>query len=107
MTMRDNVEYQIYIGCKDACLHDEVVSIDALTEMVVRFFAAREMDFSLVPAKGGFLHENGWYDVEDTLCINIIGSSDVDMIKMGKSLSMFMNQKCVLILKNNLQTKFQ
>ena len=61
----------------------------------------------MVQAKGGFLHENGWYDEEDTLCINIIGALDVDIIKLGKSLSMFMNQECVLIVQNNLQTEFR
>ena len=105
--MKDNVEYQIYIGCKDTNLRDEVISKDALTEMVVRFFASRKIDFSLIFAKGGFLHENGWYDVEDTLCINIIGSSDIDIITLGKALSMFMNQDCVLVTKNRLQTEFQ
>ena len=107
MSMRDNVEYQIYIGCKDVCLHDEVVSKYALTEMVERFFESRKIDFSMVSAKGGFFHEDGWYDVEDTLCINIIGSSELDITKLGKTLSMFMNQDCVLIVKNRLQTEFK
>lgn len=107
MTKRDNVEYQIYIGCNDICLHDVVVSKDALAELVVHFFASREIDFSLVLAKGGFCHDNGWYDVEDTVCINIIGSSDLDIIKLGKAISMFMNQKCVLVVKNCLKTEFR
>ena len=105
--MRENVEYQMYIGCKDDYLHDDVMSMDALSEMVVRFFTTRKIDFSLVPTKGGFLHDDGWYDVEDTLCINIIGSSEDDIIKLAKSLSMIMNQECVLVVKNNLQTEFQ
>lgn len=104
--MRDSVEFQMYIGCNDADLHDEEVSVDVLAEMVELFFASRKIDFSLVLAKGGYLHENGWYDVEDTLCINIIGSLDTDIIELGKKLSMFMNQKYVLIVKNNLQTEF-
>lgn len=107
MTMRDNVEYQIFIGCNDVSLHDDVVNMETLSEMVVHFFTRKKIDFSLVPAKGGFLHENGWYDVEDTLCINIIGSPEVDIISLGKSLSMFMNQQCVLLVKNHLQTQFQ
>ena len=65
------------------------------------------IDFSLVPAKGGFLHDDGWYSVEDTLCINIIGSSEDDIIKLGKSIKMIMNQECVLIVKNDLQTEFR
>ena len=104
--MRNRIEYQIYIGCKDFFLQDEVVTKEALTEMVVNFFTSREIDFSLVQAKGGFLHADGRYAVENTLCINIIGSSDDDIIKLGKSLSMIMNQESVLITKNDLQTEF-
>ena len=104
--MKDNVEYQIYIGCKDVDIHDGVISKASLGEMVVRFFESRKIDFSLISAKGGFLHDDGWYDVEDTLCVNIIGSSDVDIITLGNALSMFMNQDCVLVVKNRLQTEF-
>jgi hypothetical protein len=64
--MRSSVEYQIYIGCKDVSLHDEVVNKDVLTEMVVHFFKSREIDFSLVQVKGGFLYKDGRYAVEDT-----------------------------------------
>ena len=105
--MRNSVEYQIYIGCKDVSLHGEFVTRETLTQMVVRFFTDRQIDFSLVPAKGGFLHDDGWYSVEDTLCINIIGSSEDDIIKLGKSIKMIMNQECVLIVKNDLQTEFR
>ncbi len=105
--MRNSVEYQIYIGCKDVSLHGEVVTRETLTQMVVRFFTDRQIDFSLVPAKGGFLHDDGWYSVEDTLCINIIGSSEDDIIRLGKSIKMIMNQECVLIVKNDLQTEFR
>lgn len=107
LKMQSSVEYQIYIGCKDVFLQDEVVTKEALTDLVVNFFTSREIDFSLVPAKGGFLHEDGRYSVEDTLCINVIGSSDDDIIKLGRSLSMIMNQESVLIAKNDLQTQFQ
>ena len=105
--MRNSVEYQIYIGCEDVSLHGEVATRETLTQMVVRFFTDRQIDFSLVPAKGGFLHDDGWYSVEDTLCINIIGSSEDDIIKLGKSIKMIMNQECVLIVKNDLQTEFR
>ena len=105
--MRNSVEYQIYIGCNDVSLHGEVVTRETLTQMVVRFFTDRQIDFSLVPTKGGFLHDDGWYSVEDTLCINIIGSSEDDIIKLGKSIKMIMNQECVLIVKNDLQTEFR
>ena len=105
--MKDTVEYQVFIGCRDASLHDEVESKDSLSNMVMNFFESKEVDFSLVSAKGGFLHEDGWYDVEDTLCINILGPSEIDIINLGRSLAMFMNQDCILVVKNRLQMEFR
>ena len=72
--MRNSVEYQIYIGCKDVSLHGEVVTRETLTQMVVRFFTDRQIDFSLVPAKGGFLHDDGhsdWCEVVPHYCSDL------------------------------------
>ena len=105
--MKDNTEYQIFIGCHDSQLRGEFVSEDELKEMVVKFFRRKKMDFSMFSVKGGYLHEDGKFISENSICINIIGSGDLDIIKLVKSLSMFMNQECVLITRNALNTEFQ
>ena len=106
--MNNNVEYQIYIGCRDNQLRDrELVSEDELRDMVSSFFERNEIDFSIFSAKGGYLHENGWFVTENTLCINIIGSSDTDIIKLAKNLSMYMNQEYSMVVRSYIQTKFK
>ena len=105
--MNDNVEYQIYIGCMDNQLRDqEVVSEDELRDMVSSFFERNKIDFSIFSAKGGYLHDDGWFVIENTLCISIIGSSDTDIIKLAKNLSMYMNQEYSMVVKQDIQTKF-
>lgn len=105
--MNSNVEYQIYIGCIDNQLRDqEIVSEDELRDMVSSFFERNKIDFSIFSAKGGYLHENGWFVTENTLCINIIGSSDTDIIKLAKNLSMYMNQEYSMVVKLNIQSSF-
>ena len=105
--MNNNVEYQIYIGCIDNQLRDqEIVSEDELRDMVSSFFERNKIDFSIFSAKGGYLHENGWFVTENTLCINIIGSSDTDIIKLAKNLSMYMNQEYSMVVKLNIQSSF-
>lgn len=105
--MNSNVEYQIYIGCIDNQLRDqEIVSKDELRDMVSSFFERNKIDFSIFSAKGGYLHENGWFVTENTLCINIIGSSDTDIIKLAKNLSMYMNQEYSMVVKLNIQSSF-
>lgn len=107
---RDNIqttEYQIYIGCKDGQTKEEVVTEEELRNLICAFFEKKHIDFSLVPLKGGFLHDTGEYVIEDTLCINIITDNEEGIISLAKDLSMFMNQEYSLITKNNLYTQFR
>jgi hypothetical protein len=104
--MKDNTEFQIFIGCQDSGLHGEVVSVDELKEMVEQFFRRKEIGFSMYYAKGGFLHDDGRYVSENSLCINIIGAYDLDIIRLAKSLSMYMNQKCSLVTKSNIKAEY-
>lgn len=104
--MEESYEYQIYIGCKDPQLREELIKEHELREMVSRFFESRKLDFSLLSLKGGYLYEDGWYDTEDTVCISIVGDTGLDIIKIAKSLSAYMNQKCFLIVRNPLKKTF-
>ena len=105
--MKDNIEYLIFIGCHDSQLNDEVLSVDALREMVTQFFRQREIAFSMFIAKGGFLHDDGRFVSEDSLCIDIIGAYNLDIIRLAKSLSMFMNQECSLVIKDVIKTEYR
>ena len=104
--MKTNTEYQIYIGCRDGYLHDEIISDDALREMITQFFRKKEIDFSIYSTTGGYLHEDGVFVSEKTLCINIIGANELDIIKLAKSLSMFMNQEYSLVVKDMIKAEY-
>ena len=105
--MKTNTEYQIYIGCRDGQLRDEIVSEDELREMVVQFFRKREINFSIFSTTGGYLHEDGMFVSENTICINIIGSDELDIINLAKSLSMFMNQEYSLVVKDIIKSEYR
>ena len=104
--MKDSTEYQIFIGCHNAQANEEVVSEHQLKEMLSKFFERYEVDFSMLSAQGGYLHKDGQFIIEDSLCINIIGASDLDIIRLGRSLAMFMDQETALITRNDLQARF-
>ena len=105
--MKNNTEYQIFIGCHDPQLHDEIVSWHELMEMVGSYFRKKEIDFSMHRAHGGYIHKNGSFVSENSLCINIIGAYDLDIISLAKNLSMFMNQECSLVVKNSIGADFR
>lgn len=105
--MENSIEYQILIGCNDPQLNDEVVNEHELRELVSLFFARKKIDFSILSANGGYLYEDGHFTTENTLCVNIIGDPNLDIFQLANSLSMFMNQECVLITRNSLNTEFQ
>ncbi|MBP5773107.1 MAG: hypothetical protein J6W35_03455 [Eubacterium sp.] len=104
--MRKSVEYQIFIGLNDSQVYEEVVNEKELVEMVSSFFERKEVDFSMFRAKVGYCYDSDKFVVESVLCINIIGKSMLDISRMAKSLSMYMNQESILIVRNELKQKF-
>ena len=104
--MKDCTEYQIYIGSLDSQLNAKLVSEDEFQEMIARFFKRKEIAFSMYRAKGGFLQKDGDFVSENSVCINIIGAYDLDIVSLAKSLSMFMNQECSLVVKNIVKTEY-
>lgn len=104
--MEKRFEYQIFIGCFDSQLHGQLISGEELRRMVGDFFSRNEVDFSMLDAKGGYLHRDGSFVIEDSICISIVGDSSLDIERLADSLSMFMNQESVLIIRNALTTDF-
>ena len=107
MTLQDTVEYQIFIGCHDAGESGEVVNHKYLEEMAAQFFARKRIGFSIMSVQGGYQYENGDFVTEDSLCINLVGEPGLDIVKLARSLAMYMNQERVLIVRNALQTEYR
>lgn len=105
--MENNVEYQIYVGCTDSQIDNELISEDELRKTIVSFFERKKIDFSLFSVKGGYLYKNGKYVIENSLCINIIGREEMDIINLAKALSMYMNQECSMVTRHRLKTSFE
>lgn len=106
-SIKNTTEYQIYIGCNDVFAQKEIVSEEELRNMVRAFFERREIAFSMISLKGGFLYANGGYVLEDTLCINIVTDNEEGIKALAKDLSMYMNQESILILKNSLSAEYR
>ena len=104
--MTGTYEYQIFIGCNDPQLHGELVSENDLKMVVAQFFERYKVDFSMLSAKGGYLYDNGEFTVEDSLCINIIGAQEKDVLRFTKTLSSYMNQEASLIVRTPVQIEF-
>ncbi len=102
--MDDNVEYQIFVGCTDSETRDEIVGQQELGELVTQFMSRNQVDFSMLSVKGGYLHEDGEYLTEDTICVNIVGASEREIVRLARSLSMFMNQETAMVVRHSLKT---
>lgn len=104
--MKENIKYQLFIGCSDSQFRDAVVKEHELEEMVAFFFKSRSIDFTLTNVQGGYQHKDGSFVTEDTLLITIIGRPNFDIIKLAKSLSMYMNQETALIVRHSLKIRY-
>ena len=101
--MDEKIEYQIFIGCHDQYFNNEYVTSKELIELIVDFFARQEVEFSLFDAQGGYLYEDGNFQIENSVCVNIIGANEGEIIQLAKNLSMYMSQESALIIKNPLR----
>ena len=57
--MHDSIEYQIFVGCNDSQLKEEIVSEQELIEMVTGFFERKKINFSMFSNKGGYIYDTG------------------------------------------------
>lgn len=104
--MENSVEYLIFIGLNDDQASREIVSEQELIDMVTAFFTRNKIDFTVLRARGGYLYEEGHFITESTLCIDIIGDSQLDIMKLAKNLSMYMNQEHSLVVKSSIKAMF-
>ena len=103
--MKPSTEYQIFVGCDDLQIKSTYINDDELIDLISNFFLRKKVDFSLLKSTGGYLYADGDYTIENGVCISIIGGKEEEILKLSKSLSMYMNQENSLIVKNDLKVK--
>lgn len=102
-SMKQSIEYQIFVGCDDPQIKSAYINDDELTDLISNHFIRKKVDFSLLKSTGGYLYADGDYAIENGVCISIIGAKEGEILKLSKSLSMYMNQEKTLIVKNDLK----
>lgn len=105
--MNESIEYQIFVGCSDGQTLDYVINENELNKTIEDFFKRKNIDFSMLRARGGYLNSDGTFITEQSVCINIIGNKQLDIVKLARSLSMYMNQESILVVKNKLNVSFR
>jgi len=105
--MIDEIEYQIYIGCSDSQTSEELISSKQLRILVSLYFERLQIGFSMQEVKGGYVHTDGKYVIENTLCITIIGAQGLNIVELANGLSMYMNQDCLMVTKNGLKMEYR
>lgn len=105
--MNNNVQYEINIGCNDQHNKEEIVNSSELLKIVNDYFLKKKINYSAQEVEGGYHHKDGVYMFEKTLCITVVGDQDFDIVKFAKGLSMYMNQECFMITKENILEEYR
>ena len=103
--MIPSIEYQIFVGCDDPHIKSAYINDDELIGLISNHFIRKKVDFSVLKSTGGYLYAEGDYAIENGVCISIIGAKEEEILKLSKSLAMYMNQEKLLIVKNDLKVK--
>lgn len=104
MDFTHSQEYELFVGLHDAMINDELIKEKELEEMIIGFFEKQKVDFTIFKCEGGYLYDDKNFVLENSLCINIIGVSENNMIHLAKAVSMFMNQESVLLVRTKIKS---
>lgn len=101
----NNTKYEIFVGLnKDKKL---VFSYEGLVKQITSFFKEYKIDFSLNKQFGGYVYEDGTYEIEDCAKLTFIGKRSVsDEDEFFNKLKKKFNQESILVVKKTIISDF-
>ena len=95
--------YTITVGLKDKDEKIQKVQTEKILRLVNNCCKGYGMAFSSYLQDGGYIHENGEYVLEKSICIVFIDPDKKLVEEIGKDLCAFLNQESVLITVDEIE----
>ena len=97
-------QYDILIGLKDKDTFEQLLSTGKFIEIVSNICEQNRVGFSIKKMNGGYITKNGKYIKENSLNLTLNGITEIQAIKIAQSLKELLNQECILVTKNEVNT---
>ena len=104
--MNEIICYRIFLGYNDSQTKEQLVTEDELEQLVSAYFQKKKICFTISSGKGGYLYKDGKYILENIVIITLVGDQGIDIFRLSKNLSMFLNQEASLVMKNTVEKRY-
>lgn len=98
--------YTISVGLNDKDEKIQKVKTEKIIRLVTNCCKGYSMAFSSYLQDGGYIHDNGEYVLEKSVCIVFIDPDEGMVEEIGKDLCAFLNQESVLVTIDEVECYF-
>ena len=104
--MNEIICYRIFLGYNDSQTKEQLVTEDELEQLVSAYFQKKKIGFTVSSGKGGYLYKDGKYILENIIIITLVGDQGIDIFRLAKNLSMYLNQEASLVMKHTVEKRY-
>ena len=106
MTLQKAKRYTISVGLHDKDEKRQKIATDRVLRLVANCCKGYELAFSCCLQDGGYIHENGEYVLEKSICIVLVKPEEALVEEIAKDLCAFMNQESVMVTAEEVACGF-
>ena len=98
--------YTISVGLNDKDEKSQKVQTEKVLRLVTNCCRGYEMAFSSYLQDGGYLHDNGEYVLEKSVCIVLVEPEEQLVEEVARDLCAFLNQESVMVTVDEVACYF-
>lgn len=98
--------YTISVGLNDKDEKVQKIQTEKILRLVKNCCKGYAMAFSSYLQEGGYIHDNGEYVLEKSICIVFIDPDEMLVEEVGKDLCAFLNQETVLVTVDEVESYY-
>lgn len=106
MTGNKKKRYTISVGLNDKEEKKQLVQTESVLRLVKDCCKNYDMAFSSYLQDGGYIHDNGEFVLEKSVCIVFIDPDENMIEEIAKDLCAFLNQESVMITAEEVECYF-
>ena len=98
--------YTISVGLNDKDEKVQKIQTEKIVRLVTHCCKGYGMAFSAYLQEGGYVHDNGEYVLEKSVCLVFIDPDERLVEEVGKDLCAFLNQESVMVTVDEVECLF-
>lgn len=98
--------YEFYIGLNDMDTKRQKFDDAVYERIILNVCRGYKVSYSISSVKGGYIHEDGTVEKENSVKLLILGIDDTTAEEIAKDLCVFLNQESIMILKTYVDEWF-